>query len=330
MGRNSIPILSEVASQLQVVSGVDTTLEPAALALNAEAAQMWGNPQWHFEQAQLITETLNKMPDAALENIFSGIVRTHSVGETDSVLFEEYDGIRSHWIAEGGQVPETGLAGRAFTVPRDDLAMAVSEFDATIRTNYAQTLQRLMAYAPNSMRARIYRRLTDIFRAAITTGNPNYSTITNANWIVPANAQTTISNLIGAVADAPVFGSESFQSQITIIGRRSTLQPLYSLPSFSNSMKDEAARTGKVGQVLGASIVELPPLQNAAGVAEYPTGELWVISRQAGLIVSYGGVRAESWRRADIAKSWMNVRRTVGVSGHGLDRGTVKRLVVTA
>ena len=264
--------------------------ERAKAALNAEAEANWDNPQWHREQAAILSQRLDY--GFQFENLFPTYFETRNVGEFDTVTITERRGLQVFWTARGGYVDETQLKTERFDVPRDTIAFHVSEFEDKLRANYAETIEELVSLAGQRQEAEINRRMFNMLQTAIPSSSPYYVASSGLT-------KTELDVALREVADEvrPVNGT---MPPITILGRATMIDMISDVVTDAAALFDpeataEIRRRGRLGVYRGANVVRIQNYTDENDQSYIPDNELWVFGGTVGVFARYGGARTKSW-----------------------------------
>lgn len=259
-----------------------------AEALNKEALENWGDPQWHREQSAVLSESL----DSAFENetLFNTYFDSRTVGEFDKLEFTLKKGVRAFWTHRAGYLDESQFEEEIFEMGRDQLGFHVSEFEGKIRANYAEYLSTLAALGRLRMETETNRRLFQLLTAASGSGTGSYVDATTTGL-----TKTVLDAAIDAVEDEPRLGSNVGDNVVTVIGRKSALGPLFGYDGFDQEAREEIRKTGRLGVYRGANIVVLKNIQDELGVPFVPNDQVYVMARDVGVFVKYGSVESWNW-----------------------------------
>lgn len=272
-------------------------------ALNEEAMANWENPSWHRQVAADLSSTLTYGFTTGA-NPFGQYIAQKSVGEFDREIITERRGLKAYFTARGGHVDETKLRTETWTVERDTLGFHLVEGYDNMKANFAQIFGDIRTLAEARLRAEQWRRFLQLAQAAVPSGSPYYSTAANIS-------EATLKAAVARVQDE-ITPDGTGETPVTIIGRAGMVNQILDFSGFSESIKDEIQRTGRLGTWRGANIVKLKHYQDEDGVNYMPGNELWVLGGNAGKFINFGGVRVNQWTDNELEYSHVVGRCAIG------------------
>ena len=277
-------------------------------ALNEEAKANWDNPQWHREQAAILSEKFDY--GFEFENLFPTYFEVRNVGEFDLVTITERRGLNVFWTARGGYVDETQLKTERFEVPRDTIAFHVSEFEDKLRAQYAETIETLADLAMQRIDAEVNRRMFTMLQAAIPSGSPYYvNATTGLTKVMLDTAVREVNDLI-----TPNNGT---MPPVTILGRAAMIDKINTVVTdpaalYDPSATEEIRRAGRLGVYRGANIVRIHNYTDENDASYIPANELWVFGGTVGVFARYGGMRTKRWDENTVDYVHYRGRQDVG------------------
>lgn len=281
--------------------------EYAALeqALNQEAQANWDDPAWHRQvAADLSTNLTYGFTTGA--NPFGQYIATKSVGEFDREIITERRGLKVYFTARGGHVDESKLRTEKWTVERDTMGFHLVEGYDEVRANFAQVFGDIRTLAEARLRAEQWRRFLQLAQAAVPNTSPYYSSAAGV-------AEATLKDALQRVSEE-IVPDGTGESPITIVGRAPMVEQIYDFAGFSESIKDEIQRTGRIGTWRGANIVKLRHYADEDGVSFMPANELWILGGNAGRFINFGGVRVNEWTDNELEYSHVVGRAAIGAN----------------
>lgn len=281
--------------------------ERAKAALDEEARENWGIPEWHREQARILSERLDY--GFRFDNLFPTYFQTQEVGEFDTVTITERRGMQVFWTARGGYVDETQLKTERFDIPRDSIGWHVSEFEGKLRANYAETIEALADLAQQRLDAELNRRMFTMLQTAVPSGHPSYVASSGLS-------KTELDTAIREVADA-VKPNNGVMPPITIMGRAAMIDQISEVVTDAAALLDpeataEVRRRGRLGVYRGANIVRINNYTDEDDNPYIPENELWVFGGSVGRFVKYGGMRTKQWTENSVEYVHFQGRMDVG------------------
>jgi hypothetical protein len=308
-------------SYLSSVARKAPTAEQASArtALNQEAADNWGDPRWHKEQAALIAQAV----DYGLTNpeVFRGPLRFHALGANDKLIYRERRGLKVYASAPGGYVDESTITTDSFEAPRSPLAWHVVASEDDFLADYATQIGELVTLAKSAEQSELVRRELVLIQAAVPSSSPYYVDATSGG-LTP----TVLNAAIRGVADAERPTGGILPTAITIIGRAAGVDQINDFTGFSPNIIDEINATGNLGRYRGARVQRLLNFTDGDGVSFMPENEVWVVSDDAGDFAAFGGARVNSWTENNLDKTHTKSRRDVG--GYVARPMNVRRVVI--
>lgn len=294
-------------SYLSGVARKAPTAELAAqrTALNEEAAENWGDPKWHREQAALIAEAV----DYGFTNpeVFRGPLRFRALGVNDKLLHRSRRGLKIYASAPGGYVDESTLGTDSFEAPRSPMAWHVVASEDDMMSDYAVQLTELVALARQAEQAEMVRRQLVLLQTAIPSSSPFYVDATGTGLTA-----AVLNAAIRGVADAERPGGGILPTSITIIGRAAAVDAISDFTGFTDNQKDEINDQGWLGRYRGARVQRLLNYTDGDGTSFMPENEVWVVSNDAGDFATFGGARVNTWTENEQDKTHTKSRREVG------------------
>jgi hypothetical protein len=310
-------------SYLSSVARKAPTAEQAKLAttLNEEAAENWGDPRWHKEQAALISQAV----DFGLTNpeVFRGVLRFQALGANDKLIYRERRGVKVYASAQGGYVDESTISTDSFEAPRSPLAWHVVASEDDFLADYAEQLSTLVDLAKKAEQAELVRRQLVLLQAAVPSSSPYYVDATSSGLTA-----TVLNAAIRGVADAERPNGGILPTAITVIGRAAGVDKINDFTgfTFSQNQLDEINNSGNLGRYRGARVQRLLNFTDGDGVSFMSENEVWVVSDDAGDFATFGGSRVNTWTENELDKTHTKSRRDVG--GYVARPQNVRRIVL--
>lgn len=281
--------------------------EYAALqkALNEQAQANWEDPAFHRQVAADLSTNLT-YGFTTPANPFGQYIAQKTVGEFDREIITERRGLKVYFTARGGHVDETKMRTEKWSVERDTMGFHLVEFYDNVRANFAQIFSDIRTLAEARLRSEQWRRFLQLAQAAVPSTSAYYSEGAGLSESVLKDAVDRLSEEI--VPDG------TGESPITIIGRGPMVNQILDFAGFSESIKDEIQRTGRLGVWRGANIVKLRHWADEDNVSFFPANELWVLGGNAGRFINFGGVRVNEWTDNELEYSHVVGRAAIGAN----------------
>lgn len=274
-------------------------------ALNAEAQDNWDNPAWHRQvAADLSTDLTYGFTTSA--NPFGQYIAQKTVGEFDREVITERRGLKVYFTARGGHVDESKLRTEKWTVEKDTMGFHLVEGYDNIRANFAQIFGDIRTLAEARLRTEQWRRFLQLAQAAVPNTSPYYSSAAGLS-------ESTAKDAIQRVGEE-IVPDGTGEAPVTIIGRAPMVDQIFDFAGFSESIKDEIQRTGRIGVWRGANIVKIRNHADEDGVSFFPANELWILGGTAGKFINFGGVRVNEWTDNELEYSHVVGRAAIGAS----------------
>ena len=280
---------------------------------NEEARQHWNDPQWRRDFAADLTESI--LLGFEYETLVDRWIDTERTDFNGRVLIRETKGLKAFFMARGGYIEASELTSEVSEVPRDMIGIHVYEFEDKFTTNFAESAQVLRDLAIRRMDAEVNRRVRTVLAEAIPSGSPYYVSAAGLS-------QTAIDAAISAVRDASLTGS------VSIVGRPQMTDQIVGFDGFGNETLEEIRQKGVLGVYRGATIVTLKNYKDEDDQPFLPANELWVLAKDAGKFVFYGGLLSKEFSEQDNWYWHYLARRDSGVIVHHPERA--RRLVDTS
>lgn len=284
--------------------------------LNAEAAEHWGEPEWHRLLAAEVRETMTE--GFEFENLLELLTTVETVGLNDRITVSELRGMRAHWVSRGGYIEASGLRRDVMELRADTIGFHVYEHRDKILTNFGETTMDLIDLGIKRLTAEVNLRVLRLFQTAIDSGSPQYI---SGNGVDLADVDTAINEVI----------DETNLDEVTIIGRRTMIgqivDELADGSRFTPETNEAVRRTGVLGEYKGARLVYLKNFRDDEDVSFFPANELFVLGRDASKFGFWGPLFEKEWE--DQNWYWHYVaRRDFGGIVHRPERA--RRIVDTA
>lgn len=285
----------------------ERTFESAKAALNAEAQDNWGRPEWHREQAALIVEKLDW--GFKNDNIISSYFPTQSVGQFEKVTIEELRGMKVFWTARNGQIDESQMRTDRFELPRETLGWHVSEFEDNWQADYAATVEKLVGYARQREVAEVNRRIFSVLQEAIPTSSEYYEDASAAG-LTPQ----VLNPLLSEVADVAPPSNGGLALPLAIVGRAAAIDQISDFTNFAPEAQEEIRKKGRLGVYRGANIVRVTNWTDEDGLPYIPEDEVFILGGDLGRFVNYGGAKFRTWVEDTTDHFHARSRRDIGLS----------------
>lgn len=261
----------------------------ATLALNEEAKLNWDNPEWHKEQAALLTE--NTYEGFEHENIISYLSDVRRIGWEDRATISEVRGLKAFWVARGAYIDESTIREDVFTVEREKIGFHVSDFEEKVEANFGQVSRSVVDLGVERLDAELNKWFLSAVQAAVDSGDANYHAASGLSL-------STVIGALSAVRDA------TRSREVTIVGRsQMTDQFVHELlggtgsngTGFIPGTNEDMVRTGLLGTYMGANIVSLKNYTDDNDVPFIPANELYVVAKDASRTFFFGTPRSRQW-----------------------------------
>lgn len=298
--------------------------ERAKAELNQEAQANWDNPQWHREQAAILSERWDY--GFKFDHLFPTYFEVRNVGPFDTIDIKERRGLQVFWTARGGYVEESQLRTERYTMERDTIGFHVSEFEEKLQANYAETIEELAELGFQRMDAEVNRRMFNLLQAAVPPASPYYEDL--GAGLDKATLDTAIRDVADSVK--PVNGS---MPPITIAGRARMIDEISDVVTDASALFDpegtaEVRRMGRLGVYRGANVVRLQNYTDENDMPYIPDNELWVFGGTVGIFGKFGGTKTKSW--VENTSDYYHLRSTAAVGALIHHPDQCRRLVITA
>ena len=271
-------------------------------AANKEAKENWDDPQYRAEFAADLTESILLGFD--YETLIDQWIETERIDFDGRAFVREATGLKAFYMARGGYIEASELVAEISEVPRDMLGVHVWEFEDKFLTNFAESAQTLRDLSIRRMDAEINRRVHTVLSQAL-----------DADYMTDgALSQSAVDDAIARVQD------ESQTGEVVIVGRPTAVNKLAGFDGFGNETLEEIRRKGMFGLYKGARIVTLKNYKDENGVPYIPNNELWVLARDTGKFVFFGGLKSKEFMELDNWYWHYLARRDTGVMVHHPER----------
>jgi hypothetical protein len=272
-------------------------------AANKEARENWNDPTWRAEFAADLTESILLGFDyTTLVDQWIDTERTDFNGRS---FIREATGLKAFYMARGGYIEASELTAEISEVPRDMLGVHVWEFEDKFLTSFAESAQTLRNLAIRRMDAEINRRIHTVLKEALATSNT-----------------TTAAGISQAALDASIASvqDESLEGEVVLVGRPQVVNQLAGFDGFGNETLEELRRNGMFGLYHGCRIITLKNWKDEDGVPYIPNNELWVMAKDTGKFVFYGGLMSKEFSELDNWYWHYLARRDTGIIVHHPER----------
>lgn len=284
--------------------------------LNAEAAEHWGEPEWHRLLAAEIRETMQE--GFEFENLLELMTTVETVGLNDRITVSELRGMRAHWVSRGGYIEASGLRRDTMELRADTIGFHVYEHRDKILTNFGESTMDLIELGTKRMLAEVNLRVLSLFQSRISSGSDQYISGSGVSL-------TDLDAAINEVID------ETNDDMVTVIGRRTMIgqivDELGDGSRFTPETNEAVRRTGVLGEYKGAKLVYLKNFRDDEDVPFFPANEMFVLGRDASKFGFWGPIFEKEWE--DQNWYWHYVaRRDFGGIVHRPERA--RRIVDTS
>ena len=308
MGTSVLSQLINGAPKREFASATEArNYNAAKAALNIEAKANWGKPEWHREQAALLTERLDF--GFKNENVIGSYFPTMNVGQFEKVTIEETRGMKVFWTARNGQIDESQIRTEQWELPRETLGWHVSEFEDNWQADYAATVEKLVGFAQMRETAEINRRIFSVLKEAIPTTSPYYEDAAGTGL-----TELVLNPLLSEVADVAPPSNSTLSAPLSIVGRAAAIDQISDFTNFANEAKEEIRKQGRLGVYRGANIVRLTNWTDEEGLPYIPANEVFILGGDLGRFVSYGGAKVRAWSEDATEHFHVRSRRDIGLS----------------
>lgn len=272
-------------------------------AANKEARENWQDPQWRAEFAADLTESILLGFDyTTLVDQWIDTERTDFNGRS---FIRESTGLKAYYMARGGYIEASEMTAEISEVPRDMLGVHVWEFEDKFLNSFAESAQQLRDLSIRRMDAEVNRRIHTVLVQALAASNT-----TTAAGI----SQTALDAAIASVQD------ESLEGEVVIVGRPQVVNQLAGFSGYSNETLEEIRVKGMFGVYHGCRILTLKNWKDEDGVPYIPNNELWVMAKDTGKFVFYGGLLTKEFSELDNWYWHYLARRDTGIIVHHPER----------
>lgn len=282
----------------------DGDLRAMAAAKDAEARTNWFDDSWRAAEAAVMAEEIYF--GFQTENLLGMMAEVENVNEGDRITVDEITGLQVFYVATGGQIDESSLSEKTWTMTQDYIGYHVVELVEKLRSGFSRRSGIIVDLAVQQMIAAINRRLWGLYAQAIPgLASPYY--VEGNGVSLPA-----LTTCITEVQD------ESQSDTVTIMGRRTMtnqiITELMDQNGFTPETNEEMLRRGKLGTYFGANIVALTNYKDARRRSYIPANELIVSSPNAAKVGFWGGMYGEEYNEQG-GFYWHNfARRTIGMA----------------
>lgn len=259
-------------------------------ALNAEAAENWGDPEWMKAATEEIASTILFGFDH--ENLLQLLTTVENAPFDARVTVKEVRGLKAFWTARGGYIEASEMRSDVFELPRDMIGFHVFESEDKLRVNFAETQATLVELGIKRMDAEVNLRVLRTMQAAIPS--------TASQYITGAFSLTALDTAIDEVID------ESRSNVITIVGRRTMTGKIVNALSqagtyggFIPETNQEIISKGILGTYKGATITTLINYKDDEDHPFFPGNELFVVGADASKFAFWGGLFSKEWTEDD-------------------------------
>jgi len=274
-------------------------------AANLEAAENWDNQKWRQDFASELTESI--LLGFEYETLVDRWIDTEETDFNGRVFIREATGLKAFWMARGGYIEASQMVADVAEVPRDMIGVHVSDFEDKFVTNFTESAQTLRDLAVQRMDAEVNRRVHTVLTEAVPSGSPYYIS-------APGLSKAALDNAIRGVMDA------SRDGQVVIVGRPTMVDQITDFEGFGVETLEEIRQKGVLGTYRGCDIVRLKNYKDEDGTPYLPSNELWVMSRDTGKFVFFGGLKSKEFEEPGNWYWHYLARRDVGILVHHPER----------
>lgn len=284
--------------------------ERAKAALNEEAKANWHRPEWHREQAAILSERWDY--GFRFDSLFPTYIEFLNVAADAVVEIRERRGLQVFWTARGGYIEESQLKTERFTMTQDTLGFHVSEFEEKLQANYAESIEELANLGMQRLDAEINRRAFNLLQAAIPSTSPYYVNATTGL------TKAILDEAVREVHDSLRPNNAGQMPPITIAGRAAMIDQLSDVVTDAAALYDpeataEIRRMGRLGVYRGANVVRLQNYTDENDLPYIPENELWVFGGTVGKFAKFGGVQTKAW--IEDAHDYHHLRAKTAIGG---------------
>ena len=272
-------------------------------AANKEARENWNDPKWRSEFAADLTQSIllgfdyNTLVDQWIDT-----ERTDFNGRS---FVRETTGLKAFYMSRGGYIEASELTSEISELPRDMLGIHVWEFEDKFLNSFAESAQTLRDLAIRRMDAEVNRRIHTVLVSALSPSNT-----TTAAGI----SQTALDAAIASVQD------ESLEGNVVIVGRPQVVNQIASFDGFGPQTLETITAKGMIGTYHGCNILTLRNWKDEDRVPYIPNNELWVMAKDTGKFVFYGGLLTKEFSELDNWYWHYLARRDTGIMVHHPER----------
>lgn len=273
-------------------------------AKDAEARDNWYDDEWRAAEAAVMAEEIYYGFET--ENLLDMMAEVETVNEGDRITVDEISGLQVFYVATGGQIDESSLTEKTWTMTQDYVGYHVVELVEKLRSGFSRRQGVIVDLAIKQMVAAFNRRLWGLFQQAIPgLASPYY---------VEGNG-VSLPALITCITEVQ---DEAQTENVAIIGRRTMtnqiIAELMDQNGFLLQTNEEMVRRGHLGTYFGADIIALTNYKDSRRRAYIPGNELIVTAPRAAKVGFWGGMYGEEYNEQG-GFYWHNfARRTVGMA----------------
>lgn len=244
-----------------------------------EMRQAIKNPDDRRAVAEKITKSIKDSIDQ--RDLVSLIMNKERVELGTKVEYTLDSKLKAYWHEPGSYAPRTGMYQKVFTVPTWMVsAHPAYELNQLEAGRYGTAQDQIVA-ARDAILGAINARVWSTLSGAISSSDDNYAT--SAGGLTRASVENAINwveDQVGGVA--------------AIVGRRNLLYNVlgYNVDTsagdvglYSDDMKDQIMKTGRIGTYYGVPLVGLPQWRDGYGKLTIPQDEVLVVGRDMGKYV---------------------------------------------
>jgi hypothetical protein len=286
-------------------------------AVNADARDRWGRPDFHEEFAATMTE--NIFWGFRHENVLEMMTQVENVGEFDRITIKEVRGLRVFWVSLGGYIEQSTIRARVTEMQKDYVGFHLSEEEDKMRANFVESSTEIQGLAIQTMDAAMQVRLISMFQTAIPNTSPYYVSGAGLSLAALDTALTEIQEETELTLPA-IIGRASMVDQI--------FNDLLASNNFTPETNEQLLRTGVIGMYKGARVIRLRNFKNDNDVSYFPNNELYVVGRDASKFGFWGGLVVKEWNEQGGFYWHLLGRRSAGGMLYRPER--VRRIVDTS
>lgn len=270
---------------------------------NQEARENWKDPQYRADFAADLTESILLGFDYT--TLVGQWIDTETTDFNGRAFIRESTGLKAFYMARGGYIEASELTSEITEVPRDMLGVHVWDFNDKFLTNFAESAQDLRDLSIRRMDAEVNRRVHTVLSQAVAPSNT-----------------TTAAGISKSALDAAIaqVQDQSLTGEVTIVGRPTVVNQLAGFEGYGPQTLETIRVNGMFGTYHGANIITLKNYKDEDNVPYIPNNELWVVAKDTGKFVFYGGLLSKEFEELDNWYWHYLARRDTGIMVHHPER----------